>query len=99
MLGWMIVFLVVGIVIGSLVTSSCINDYVRMIMLSKREKETLREISQWKEFYANWKPKTRAKLERMNLVANVSPKGCVENYQLTEKGHSLLQQLTEAGAF
>lgn len=68
-----------------------------MIMLSKREKETLREISQWKEFYANWKPKTRAKLERMNLVANVSPKGCVENYQLTEKGHSLLQQLTEAG--
>ncbi|EDK8077298.1 hypothetical protein CK102_15805 [Salmonella enterica subsp. enterica serovar Typhi] len=32
----------------------------------------------------------------MNLVANVSPKGCVENYQLTEKGHSLLQQLTEA---
>ncbi|EPO4954682.1 hypothetical protein ACUA20_004925, partial [Enterobacter hormaechei] len=41
----------------------------------------------------------RAKLERMNLVANVSPKGCVENYQLTEKGHSLLQQLTEAGAF
>lgn len=68
-----------------------------MIMLSKREKETLREISQWKEFYANWKPKTRAKLERMNLVANVSPKGCVENYQLTEKGHSLLQQLTEGG--
>lgn len=68
-----------------------------MIMLSKREKETLREISQWKEFYANWKPKTRAKLERMNLVANVSPKGCVENYQLTEKGHSLLQQLTETG--
>ncbi|EBQ0173123.1 hypothetical protein AXN54_23020, partial [Salmonella enterica subsp. enterica] len=55
-------------------------------MLSKREKETLREISQWKQFYANWKPKTRAKLERMNLVANVSPKGCVENYQLTEKG-------------
>ena len=41
-----------------------------MIMLSKREKETLREISQWKQFYANWKPKTRAKLERMNLVAN-----------------------------
>ena len=70
-----------------------------MIMLSKREKETLREVSQWKEFYSNWKPKTRAKLERMNLVANVSPKGCVENYQLTEKGHSLLQQLTEAGAF
>lgn len=31
-----------------------------MIMLSKREKETLREISQWKQFYANWKPKTRA---------------------------------------
>ncbi|MGD2711175.1 hypothetical protein ACP8ZO_21090 [Escherichia coli] len=50
-----------------------------MSMLSKREKETLREISKWKEFYANWKPKTRAKLERMNLVANVSPKGCIEN--------------------
>lgn len=66
-------------------------------MLSKREKETLREISKWKEFYANWKPKTRAKLERMNLVANVSPKGCIENYQLTEKGYLLLQQLTEAG--
>lgn len=29
MLGWMIVFLVVGIVIGSLVMSSCINDYVK----------------------------------------------------------------------
>ena len=69
-----------------------------MIMLSKLEKETLREISKWKEFYANWKPKTRAKLERMNLVANVSPKGCIENYQLTEKGYLLLQQLTEAGA-
>ncbi|MCV5264031.1 hypothetical protein OFC55_40850, partial [Escherichia coli] len=55
-------------------------------------------ISKWKEFYANWKPKTRAKLERMNLVANVSPKGCIENYQLTEKGYLLLQQLTEAGA-
>ena len=42
-----------------------------MIVLSKREKETLREISQWSCFYANWKPKTRAKLEQMNLVANV----------------------------
>ena len=29
-----------------------------MIVLSKREKETLREISQWSCFYANWKPKT-----------------------------------------
>lgn len=28
-----------------------------MIMLSKRDKETLREISQWKEFYGNWKRK------------------------------------------
>ena len=36
-----------------------------MIMLSKREKETLREISEWKQFYANWKPKTRAKLEAL----------------------------------
>ena len=44
-----------------------------MIVLSKREKETLREISQWSCFYANWKPKTRAKLEQMNLVANVEP--------------------------
>ncbi|MDU0063383.1 hypothetical protein RUW76_22915, partial [Klebsiella pneumoniae] len=25
-----------------------------MIVLSKREKETLREISQWSCFYANW---------------------------------------------
>lgn len=31
MLGWMIVFLVVGIVIGSLVMSSCINDYVKPV--------------------------------------------------------------------
>ncbi len=37
-----------------------------MIVLSKREKDTLREISQWSCFYANWKPKTRAKLEQMN---------------------------------
>lgn len=29
MLGWMFVFLVVGIVIGSLVMSSCIHDYVK----------------------------------------------------------------------
>ncbi|EPT8738077.1 Uncharacterised protein [Klebsiella pneumoniae] len=61
-----------------------------MIVLSKREKETLREISQWSCFYANWKPKTRAKLE---------PEGKVENYQLTNKGRELLEQLIEAGEF
>ncbi|EDR2882705.1 hypothetical protein PZ84_004830 [Salmonella enterica subsp. enterica] len=69
-----------------------------MIVLSKREKETLREISQWSHFYAHWQPKTRAKLERMNLVANVEPEGKQENYQLNEKGHQLLQQMMEAGA-
>lgn len=36
MLGWMIVFLVVGIVIGSLVTSSCINDYVKGGVMQRR---------------------------------------------------------------
>lgn len=36
MLGWMIVFLVVGIVIGSLVTSSCINDYVNSGVMERR---------------------------------------------------------------
>ncbi|WP_149012426.1 hypothetical protein [Escherichia fergusonii] len=36
MLGWMIVFLVVGIVIGSLVTSSCINDYVNSDVMERR---------------------------------------------------------------
>ncbi|THE34126.1 hypothetical protein DJ495_27060 [Raoultella ornithinolytica] len=36
MLGWMIVFLVVGIVIGSLVTSSCINDYVKAGVMQRR---------------------------------------------------------------
>ena len=36
MLGWMIVFLVVGIVIGSLVTSSCINDYVKTGVMQRR---------------------------------------------------------------
>ncbi|ECF6103379.1 TPA: hypothetical protein I8P22_002470 [Salmonella enterica subsp. enterica serovar Napoli] len=70
-----------------------------MIVLSKREKETLREISQWSCFYANWKPKTRSKLEQMNLVSNVEPEGKVENYQLTRKGRELLKQLTDAGAY
>lgn len=70
-----------------------------MIVLSKREKETLREISQWSFFYANWKPKTRAKLEQMNLVANVEPEGKAENYQLTNKGRELLEQLIEAGEY
>ena len=68
-----------------------------MIMLSKREKETLREISKWSCFHAHWQPKTRAKLERMNLVANVAAEGKTENYQLTDKGLRLLQQLTEVG--
>ena len=36
MLGWMIVFLVVGIVIGSLVMSSCINDYVKRGLMERR---------------------------------------------------------------
>lgn len=36
MLGWMIVFLVVGIVIGSLVMSSCINDYVKVGVMQRR---------------------------------------------------------------
>lgn len=36
MLGWMIVFLVVGIVIGSLVMSSCINDYVKACVMQRR---------------------------------------------------------------
>ncbi|EPJ8511194.1 hypothetical protein MBE58_004851 [Klebsiella pneumoniae] len=50
-------------------------------------------------FYANWKPKTRAKLEQMNLVANVEPEGKTENYQLTNKGRELLEQLIEAGEY
>ncbi|EIV2971797.1 hypothetical protein L7Q82_003825 [Cronobacter sakazakii] len=50
-------------------------------------------------FYAHWQPKTRAKLERMNLVANVEPNGKTENYQLTNKGRQLLQQLIEAGVY
>ncbi|EHZ6264036.1 hypothetical protein K6M44_004603, partial [Salmonella enterica subsp. enterica serovar Anatum] len=57
-----------------------------MIVLSKRERETLREISKWSCFYAHWQPKTRAKLEKMNLVANVELEGKAENYQLTKKG-------------
>ncbi|EBF9468606.1 TPA: hypothetical protein ACJ263_004465 [Salmonella enterica subsp. enterica serovar Newport] len=36
MLGWMIVFLVVGIVIGSLVMSSSINDYVKAGVMQRR---------------------------------------------------------------
>lgn len=52
--------------------------------------ETLREISKWSCFHAHWQPKTRAKLERMNLVANVAAEGKTENYQLTEKGLRLL---------
>ncbi|EAW1477551.1 hypothetical protein IAS44_002055 [Salmonella enterica subsp. enterica serovar Anatum] len=70
-----------------------------MIVLSKRERETLREISKWSCFYAYWQPKTRAKLEKMNLVANVEPEGKAENYQLTKKGRELLKQLTDAGAY
>ncbi len=69
-----------------------------MIVLSKREKETLHEISKWPEFPEYWKPKTRAKLERLGLVANVSETWCSANYQLTDKGKVLLQQLVESGA-
>lgn len=36
MLGWMIVFLGVGFVIGILVTSSCINDYVKRGLMERR---------------------------------------------------------------
>ncbi|EFH9477536.1 hypothetical protein GA340_22560 [Escherichia coli] len=68
-----------------------------MIVLSKREKETLYEISKWPEFPEYWKPKTRAKLERLGLVANVSETKCSANYQLTDKGKVLLQQLVESG--
>lgn len=46
-----------------------------MIQLSKLEKSTLREISQWENFYEHWRPKTRAKLERMGFVENISLKG------------------------
>ncbi|EBY5486838.1 hypothetical protein ACP3M3_004116 [Salmonella enterica] len=70
-----------------------------MIVLSKRERETLREISKWSCFYAHWQPKTRAKLEKMNLVASVELEGKAENYQLTKKGRELLKQLTDAGAY
>ncbi|HCO8620613.1 TPA: hypothetical protein OB862_002152 [Escherichia coli] len=69
-----------------------------MIVSSKREKETLYEISKWPEFPEYWKPKTRAKLERLGLVANVSETWCSANYQLTDKGKLLLQQLVESGA-
>lgn len=40
----------------------------------------------------------RAKLERLGLVANVSETWCSANYQLTDKGKVLLQQLVESGA-
>lgn len=70
-----------------------------MIKLNKRERETLREINMWVEFPEYWKPKTRAKLESMNFVANVAPAGCVANYQLTEKGKVLLSELVLTGVF
>ncbi len=35
----------------------------------------------------------------MNLVANVEPEGKEENYQLTNKGRELLEQLIEAGEY
>ena len=52
MLGWMFVFLVVGIVIGSLVMSSCIHDYVTAGVMQRRGRiyrivditDTLKEI-------------------------------------------------------
>lgn len=36
MLGWMIVFLGVGFVIGILAMSSCINDYVKRGLMERR---------------------------------------------------------------
>lgn len=36
MLGWMIVFLGVGFVIGTLVMLSCINDYVKCGLMERR---------------------------------------------------------------
>ena len=70
-----------------------------MIKLSKRERDTLREINNWRIFYANWKPKTRARLEQMSLVANISPPGKKANYQLTDKGKLLLRDMMAAGVY
>lgn len=36
MLGWMIVFMGVGFVIGTLVMLSCINDYVKCGLMERR---------------------------------------------------------------
>lgn len=68
-----------------------------MIVLNKREGDTLREISRWRVFYANWRPKTRIRLERLALVENVSPAGADENYQLTDKGRALLDEMMAFG--
>lgn len=70
-----------------------------MIQLSKLEKSTLREISQWENFYEHWRPKTRAKLERMGFVENIAPEGRQKNFQLTERGKTVLAELVNAGAF
>ena len=70
-----------------------------MIQLSKLEKSTLREISQWESFYEHWRPKTRAKLERMGFVENISPEGKQKNFQLTTRVRVVLAELVNAGAF
>ena len=70
-----------------------------MIQLNKLEKSTLQEISQWENFYEHWRPKTRAKLERMGFVENIAPEGKQKNFQLTTRGRVVLAELVNAGAF
>ena len=70
-----------------------------MIKLTKRERDTLREINQWEAFYEHWRPMTRAKLERMGFVENVADEGQQKNFQLTDKGTTVLSELIIAGAF
>ncbi|WP_262370245.1 hypothetical protein, partial [Enterobacter hormaechei] len=50
-------------------------------------------------FYEHWRPKTRAKLERMGFVENISPEGKQKNFQLTTRGRVVLAELVNAGAF
>ncbi|HGL3854440.1 TPA: hypothetical protein ACKE3U_003768 [Klebsiella aerogenes] len=70
-----------------------------MIQLNKLEKSTLREISQWETFFEHWRPKTRAKLVRMGFVENVAPEGQQKNFQLTDRGKTVLAELVDTGAF
>ena len=66
-----------------------------MIQLTKRELATLFEIDKFGYFLENWRPKTRARLERVRLVDMKESNGEIR-YKLSDVGRELILALMES---